>query len=369
MIYLDYAATTPMSEAALYTYQEIARRGYGNSNSLHDIGNYAADIVRMSQNQLAEKLHVNPQHIHFTNGGTHANQLGVELLLQHKQKQGRHIIASGMEHKSINDFLENLRLNKGYDITYLPATQAGIVDTNQLQHILRSDTVLVIVQHINSEIGAIQPIEEIAGLLKEQQILFHCDGIQAFGKLAIDLAQLPIDSYSISSHKIYGPKGIGAVYLNPQSVQLNKLDIGTLDVPSIAAFATAASSIVEKQNEEWLQMQKLRDSFVQQLKTLKFPLQLLTYPNQLPSIIGILFDEIPGDYAMLAFNQAGIAISTGSACTVGNQMANTTLLNLGYTEEVAKRFVRISLGKTTTMKQLEKVIQVCENMITKWYST
>ncbi|CQR46970.1 Putative cysteine desulfurase NifS [Paraliobacillus sp. PM-2] len=368
MIYLDYAATTPMSNEAISVYQEIAQQAYGNAFSLHDIGTIANDIVTYSQQQLAELLHVNPQTIHFTKGGTHANQLAIDLLLKKQKNKGKHIIVSSLEHKSITTHLNRLEVNQSYEITYLPITSDGMVDLNQLKQLIRIDTVLVIVQHVNSEIGTIQPIQQISNLLKEKQILFHCDGIQAFGKLAINLKSLPVDSYALSSHKIYGPKGIGALYVHKDlHPTKEEIDSGTLDVPAIASFVTAAKKVIANQTEQLTNMYSLRRTFEKQLLARKLPVEMLTFNKQLPSIIGMVLDDIPGDYAMLQFNQAGIAISTGSACTVDNQEPNSTMLALGYKADKAKRFIRLSLGKTTTENDLAKAVQVCENMINKWY--
>ncbi|MFB1051656.1 IscS subfamily cysteine desulfurase [Paraliobacillus sp. JSM ZJ581] len=369
MIYLDYAATTPMSNEAITVYSKIAKQAYGNTFSLHDIGTTANDVVTYSQQQLAELLHVNPKTIHFTKGGTHANQLAIDLLLKKRKKKGKHIIVSSLEHKSIVTHLTRLEAEQSYKISYLPITSNGIVDIHQLKQLIRTDTVLVIVQHVNSEIGTIQPIQQIGNLLQAKRILFHCDGIQAFGKLAIHIESLQVDSYALSSHKIYGPKGSGALYLHGR-LHLTKEEIesGTLDVPAIASFVTAAKKVVANQKKQLSYMYKLRQIVEDQLLARKLPVEILTFNEQLPFIIGMVFNDIPGDYAMLHFNQAGIAISTGSACTIGNQEPNRTMLALGYQADQAKRFIRLSLGKNTTEEELAKAVQVCENMINKWYA-
>ncbi|WP_112181474.1 MULTISPECIES: IscS subfamily cysteine desulfurase [Paraliobacillus] len=369
MIDLDNAATTPISMHALEVYQQVAVQCYGNSNSLHDIGSSAADVLQFSQSKMATILQAPSSGIYFTRGGTDANQLAIKLLLRSTEKQGKHIITTAFEHTSIINYLKDLQKYDDYQITYLPTNQNGEVELKTLKTLIRKDTVLVIVQHVNAEIGSIQPIEEIGAWLKTQHILFHSDGVQAFGKITVHIKDLEVDSYAVSSHKVHGPKGVGALYVNPSlSDHRSVLHTGTMDIPAIAAFVTAANETVSTIQQEVHRIKNLRDDFVSELNKRGFPLQSFTSPRQLPHIVGILFDTIPGDYAMLAFNQAGIAISTGSACSVGSQEPSRMMRAIGIPTQESKHFVRFSFGSTTKQNDLEKAINVCENIVKQWGS-
>lgn len=368
MIYLDYAATTPMHEHALEAYQQTARKFYGNTHSLHDIGSQAEQVVSYSRGIFANLLGVAKQSVQFTSGGTAANQLAIQALLQTKKNNVKHIITTPFEHPSITSYLDRLSQQEGYQISYLAVNPFGEVNLANLQSLIRPDTCLVIVQHVNPEIGTIQPISAIGAWLQTEGILFHSDGVQAFGKIPTAIQKLHVDSYAIASHKIYGPKGVGAVYLNPNiSKQSNtNVESGTSDVPAISAFATAASIASQEREAEFERLAALRSFFIHEQSKRKLPIRVLTSPNQLPHIIGIIFNEITGDYAMLCFNQAGICVSTGSACSVANQEAARTIAALDVPEEIIKNYIRLSLGTATTKEQLVRTLQVCENIINQW---
>ncbi|WP_117170426.1 IscS subfamily cysteine desulfurase [Paraliobacillus sediminis] len=367
MIDLDNAATTPISTHALEVYQKVAVQCYGNTNSLHDIGSAAADVLQFSQNEMESILQAPSNSIYFSRGGTDANQLAIQLLLRSTKKQGKHIITTAFEHKSITNYLKDLQKYQGYQITYLPTNQTGEVELKTVQTSVKKDTVLVVVQHVNSEIGAIQPIEEIGAWLRTQNILFHSDGVQAFGKLPVCISDLKVDSYAISSHKVHGPKGIGALYVNPAILgQKSVLHTGTMDIPAIAAFVTAANETVSTIQHEAQRIGNLRAAFISELNKRNFPLRTFTSSRQLPHIVGILFDTIPGDYTMLAYNQAGIAISTGSACSVGSEEPSRMMQAIGIPLQESKHFIRFSFGETTTQNDLDKAIEVCENVVKQW---
>lgn len=367
MIYLDYAATTQMSTKSLAVYQQVAQQCYGNTNSFHDIGLAAADVLQFSREEIASILRIKPTSIYFTRGGTNSNQLAIQLLLRSTQKTGKHIITTSFEHASIKNYLDDLERFGDYHITHLPTNKYGEVELKMLQQAVKEETVLVIIQHVNSEIGTIQPIEEIALWLKSQDILFHCDGVQAFGKIPVNLQKLALDSYTISSHKVHGPKGVGALYLNPTiALETAILHTGTMDIPGIAAFVTAAKETVETIQEEAIRLEELRNKFIEGLFKHRSSLRTFTSSKQLPHIIGILFNTIPGDYAMLGFNQAGIAISTGSACSVGSEEPSPMMAAIGVSDQEAKHFIRLSIGNATKQNDLEKALEVCENIIKQW---
>ncbi|WP_407269586.1 IscS subfamily cysteine desulfurase [Radiobacillus sp. PE A8.2] len=368
MIYLDYAATTPVSDHALQVYNEVSKNMYGNPSSLHDIGSRAKQLLEHARQELALLLHADASGIYFTSGGTESNVLAIDAILRGNQKNGKHVITTRMEHASLQSYFQQIT-KQGYQVSYVAVNEHGEIDINHLATLIRDTTVLVSIHHVNSEIGVIQPINEIAELVHTYGALFHSDCVQSFGKLPINMKESKIDSISISSHKIYGPMGVGAVYLNPSvawestSTSLNQENgfrAGTVNVPGIAAFVTAAQASCIAMEQELTKISSLRERFINLLDDGGFAGHVFTSKNgQLPHIIGILLDGLQGDYAMLEFNRADIAISTGSACSVGQQQPSKTMLAVGKTDVEAKRFIRLSLGKQTTVADITKAATIC----------
>lgn len=213
MIYLDYAATTPMSAEALQTYTKAATQYFGNEQSLHDIGGTASSLLQICRKTFAEMIGGKEQGVFFTSGGSESNYLAIQSLLN--ARSGKHIITTPMEHASIRSYFQSLA-SQGYTITEIPVDKGGLIRLVDVEAAITEDTVLASIQHGNSEIGTVQNIAEIGLLLKKYNVLFHTDCVQTFGKLPIHVFEMGIDSLSVSAHKIYGPKGVGACYINPQ---------------------------------------------------------------------------------------------------------------------------------------------------------
>ncbi|MRH42991.1 aminotransferase class V-fold PLP-dependent enzyme [Aquibacillus halophilus] len=370
MIYLDYAATTPISDNALNVYNEVSKNFFGNSSSLHDIGTSAKNLLAHCRSELADLIHANEKGLLFTGGGTESNVLAIETLINSYKGIGNHIITTEMEHSSLLNYFKYLEENKGYHITYLSPNKQGEINVDDLIKAISSTTILASIQHANSEIGVVQPIEKIGKLLNQHGILFHSDCVQTFGKLPINVQQAQLDSLSISSHKIYGPKGVGAIYVNP-SLKGNSAKSsgqpGTANVPGIAAFVTAAQDAYKDIDKESFRLLKLRQQFLTSVKKRKLRMEIITNDHlNLPHIIGILLDNVQGDYAMLEFNRAGIAVSTGSACSVGHQQPTKAVLAIGKSEAEAKQFIRLSLGKYTSNVDIEEVVTLCEKIINNY---
>jgi cysteine desulfurase len=257
---------------------------------------------------------------------------------------------------------------EGYDVTYLPVDSFGEVQLDELKKAIKPTTALVCFTHVNSEIGTIQPIKEIGAFLEAKGIAFHVDAVQSFGKLKINVTDAKITSLAISSHKIYGPKGVGACYINskspwkplmPNTSHEQGFRPGTVNVPGIAAFVTAASEAIATQQEMALTYATLRQSFLSKLKNTKIIFEEhQNEEKQLPVIVGLRLRGIEGQYVMLECNRRGIAISTGSACQVGQNTPSKTMLALGRTNDEANEFIRISIGKDTTEEQLTEVANV-----------
>ncbi|MEH6936637.1 IscS subfamily cysteine desulfurase [Bacillus sp. JJ664] len=364
MIYLDYAATTPMSEEALETFVSASKHYFGNERSLHDVGSNASLLLEACRKQLAGFLNASPASIYFTSGGTESNILGLQTLLKSTKKPGRHILTTNLEHSSINNYVKVLE-EQGFEITYIPVNQNGIVSVDLIKKAIRDDTILGIFQHVNSEIGAIQPIKDIAKLFKPFNIMLHCDCVQSFGKLDINLAEFDVSSLSISSHKLYGPKGVGALYINPKLTSQpiypgtsheSGIRPGTVNVPAIASFVTAVGHIFNSKNPDQQRYLSLRQIFRNELKDVE---KLVRFEGSdddcIPNIIGMRINGLEGQFVMLECNRHQFAISTGSACAIGMQKPSETMLAIGRSEQEAKQFFRISIGKYTNEEDLTKL--------------
>ncbi|WP_226037029.1 IscS subfamily cysteine desulfurase [Aquibacillus saliphilus] len=368
MIYLDYAATTPISDNALHVYSEVSKTMFGNSNSLHDVGTSAKNLLEHCCAELATMINGQEKGIYFTTGGTESNVLSIQTLINSYNGTGNHLITTEMEHSSLSNYFYYLEKKEGYRVTYLSPNANGEINLSELANAITNKTILASIQHANSEIGVVQPIEQIGKLLYERGVLFHSDCVQTFGKISVDAKRYYLDSLSISSHKIYGPKGVGAIYLNP-SVKCNTTDSngllpGTANLPGIASFITAAQDAHNNMDNEHARLLKLRKHFLNLVNNQQLKMEIIgTDGPQIPHIIGMILDNIQGDYAMLEFNRAGIAVSTGSACSLEHKQPTKAILAVGKSETDAKQFIRLSLGQRTTISDLEKVVEVCLEII------
>jgi cysteine desulfurase len=376
MIYLDYAATTPMSDEALQTYQKAAKNYFGNEQSLHDIGSAASSLLRTCKKAFAGMINGKEEGVYFTSGGSESNILALHSLVTAHEAKGKHIITTPFEHASIRNYFSELEA-RGFTITYLPVDRYGLIDIEQLENAITEQTILASIQHGNSEIGTLQNLEEIGTVLKKYGVLFHSDCVQTFGKVTIDVKKMNIDSLSVSSHKVYGPKGVGACYINPGvkwkpvisgTTHEGGFRPGTVNVPGIASFLAAAQHMIQEMDTEALRMKQLREVLSQGLQRLNHPVELAGHPTQcLPHITGIIIKSIEGQYTMLECNRHGIAISTGSACQIGKQAPSKTMLAIGKTEEEAKQYVRLSFGKYTNEQDIHKVLDVLQTMIVEYF--
>ncbi|MFJ7738873.1 cysteine desulfurase family protein [Lysinibacillus sp. NPDC097287] len=361
MIYLDYAATSPMSPEALQAYCEVAQRYYGNSASLHDTGGQASYFIEQARALVAKKLGVSSDGVIFTGSGTEGNLLAILSVAMASQK-GKHIITSQAEHTSVHAALNTLE-KIGYEVTKLPLQENGCVNVAQLSEAIREDTALITIQHVNSEIGAIQPVTAIADIAKKANVFFHVDCVQSFCKLSTQSFCKQVDAMTISAHKIGGPKGCGAVYINPKIrvpaltpgvTHERGLRGGTLDTPAIVAFSAAIEAFqYELQHYEALR-QYLR-------KNLPKSCRIIDSVEQLPNICGLLMERVEGQYVLLKLNEAGICISTGSACDIKSDSGTKAILSMGYTMEEARQFFRISFGQTTSFVEIDRLLAALSN--------
>jgi len=365
MIYMDYAATSPMSTKALQAYCETAQRYYGNSASLHDMGGQANYFVEQARGIVARTLGIDKNGIIFTGSGTEGNLLSI-LALALASKKGQHIISSEAEHTSVHAALNTLE-KMGFSVTKLPLQLNGCIHVEQVREAIREETALITIQHVNSEIGSIQPVKDIAKIAHHENIFFHVDCVQSYCKLTIDSFSAYVDALTISAHKIGGPKGCGAVYLNPKIrvptltpgvTHERGLRGGTLDTPAIVAFAAA----IENFHYERQYGEALREYFKGKLPP---ACRIIESKEQLPTICGLMMDKVEGQYVLLKLNEAGICISTGSACDIHSESGTKAILSMGYTMEEARQFFRISFGPTTTYQEMDLLLDAISNILVK----
>ncbi|MBS4215500.1 IscS subfamily cysteine desulfurase [Neobacillus rhizophilus] len=363
MKYFDYAATTPLDPEAAEIFVKASTEFFGNSSSLHDIGGQSAALLEHCREEMAQLLGVDKQGLFFTSGGSEGNFLAIEALLSAPKKQGKHIIAGMAEHSSVHGILKRLEKD-GYSITYLPFNSSGVIDPENLLNAIKPDTILAAIQHVNSEIGTIQPIEQLAKICTEHDIHFHTDMVQSFGKIDVRNITPLVGSFSFSGHKIYGPKGIGGAYVNPKigwnpffpgTSHEKGFRPGTVNVPAIAAMTTAAQKITGRIQENARRFVELRHAILNALQPISERVHVYQAEgdSQLPNIIGMRISGIEGQWMMLECNRLGFAISTGSACQIGMLTPAKVTQALGLTIDESKEFIRISFGHPTTMNEIE----------------
>ncbi|KAB2338995.1 aminotransferase class V-fold PLP-dependent enzyme [Cytobacillus depressus] len=374
MKYFDYAASCPLDDEAAETYVKAATKYFGNSQSLHDSGSVANSLLENCRDEMAHILHVEKEGIYFTSGGSESNFLGIHALLTAAKKNGKHIITSMAEHSSVKSALDKFIDEQHYEVTAIPLLSNGIIDLDQLKLAIKEETVLLAIQHGNSEIGTLQPLKEISNLCKEKQILIHSDCVHTFGKTDFKGISDYVDSISISGHKFYGPKGTGMVYINPYlkwnpyypaATHEKGFRPGTVNVPSIAAMTVAAQKADKQLHNNNTHYKQLRETFLHAIEPVNE--HVIVYqsdePYQLPSTIGMRIKGMEGQFMMLECNRRGFAISTGSACQVGMQSISKTMHAMGITGKDAKGFIRISFGWHTTEEESRELGQTIVKII------
>jgi cysteine desulfurase len=356
-IYLDHSATTPMRAEAIATMHRILTSEWGNPSSIHQWGERASTAIEQARFQVAALINANPDAIAFTSGGTEANNqaiMGVTNLYANPQ----HLVISSVEHSSIEApacWLES----RGWQVTRLPVDRAGRIDPQDLATAIRPNTVLVSIIYGQSEVGTIQPIAELAAICQQYRVYFHTDAVQAAGRVAIDVRALGIDLLSISSHKLYGPQGTGALYIRP-GLELVPLlagggqemgwRSGTQAVPQIAGFGVAAELASEELAAENLRLIGLRDRLFDLLA--ECPILIPTGDRlHLPDCHAT--ENITGKTIVRQLNLAGIGISSGAACASGKLTPSPILLAMGYTQTEAVRGIRLTIGKGTTIADID----------------
>jgi cysteine desulfurase len=376
MIYLDNAATTKVDPAVLEAMLPYLGDEYGNPNSLYSFGQKARGAVDAAREQVAETLGALPREVIFTGGGSEADNLaikGAARILRERDK-GRHIITSEIEHHAVLHACHALERD-GFDITYLPVDEHGIVNPESLRLALREDTTIVSIMLANNEVGTIEPIAELAAIAREAGALFHTDAVQAFGHMPTNVDELNVDLLSLSAHKLYGPKGTGALYVRTGvrlaplidgGGQERKLRAGTENMAGIVGLAAAARRMREHGEQEAEKIRALRDRLVSAVLADIPRVRLTGHPKRrLENSASFCFDYIEGESMLLLLDAAGIAASSGSACTSGSLEPSHVLLAIGLPHEVAHGSLRLSLGKDTTDEDIDAVIKALPGIVTR----
>lgn len=373
-IYLDYSATTPPRPEAIAAMQQVLTQQWGNPSSLHEWGQRAATVLEQARMQVAGLLNAPSESVIFTAGGTEADNLAI-MGIARRYTTPQHMIISSVEHSAV---AEPVRLLEqwGWEVTRLPVDRWGRVSENDLEDALQPNTVLVSIVYGQSEVGTLQPIEALGKIARSHGVLFHTDAVQVAGRLPINVQQLPVDMLSLSSHKIYGPQGAGALYVRSDvelvalqggGGQERRLRSGTQALPAIAGFGVAAELAAEEMATETPRLIELRDRLFSLLSDT--PLLVPTghrwhrLPHHVSFCMATEEETVTGKTLVRQMNLAGIGISAGAACNSGKLTPSPVLLAMGYSESSAKRGIRLTLGRQTTEADVDWTAMVLKQVL------
>ncbi len=374
---MDNSATTPVDQEVVGAMLPFLTEKFGNASSIHFFGQEARAAVERARHQVAEIINARPTEIVFTSGGTEANNLAIRGLVEANEKYGKHIITSQIEHSAVKEVCQDLE-KRGCEVTYLPVYEDGIVRIEDIKNAIREDTILISIMTANNEIGTIQPVEEIGKLVRAEKaggkkIWFHTDAVQAIGKTEIDVEEIGCDMLSMSAHKLYAPKGVGALYVR-RGVRLHAQNIGgrqererrggTESVPHIVAMGKACELAKNNLNETNERLKNLRDKFEQTIGENISDFEFNgDREKRLPHISNLSFRFVEGESLLINLDLQGVAVSTGSACSSGSLEPSPVIRALGKNDEMARGAIRFSFGKDNTAEDVEYVLEVLPKAI------
>lgn len=371
-IYLDYSATTPTKPAVVEAMLPYFTEHFGNPSSVHSFGRDVKSAVLQARETIAKTIGAERDELYFTAGGTEADNWALRGVMKANAKKGNHLITTGIEHHALlhtAQFLEK----EGYEVTYLPVDQYGLIDLDDLKAAIKDNTVLVSIMYVNNEVGTTQNVKAIGEICRDMGVFFHTDGVQAYGNYAIDVKELNIDLMSMSAHKVYGPKGIGALYIKKGvrianliegGAQERKRRPGTENVPAIIGFAKAATLAHEQLDDHIAHSIALRERLAKGILD-KIPYTKHNgHPTQRhPGNVNISFEFIEGESLLLSLDLKGIAASSGSACTSGSLDPSHVLMGIGLTHEIAHGSLRLTVGDFTTEADVDQTIEALVEIV------
>ncbi|GIN60348.1 cysteine desulfurase [Robertmurraya siralis] len=372
-IYVDHAATAPMHPQVIEVMTKVMSQLFGNPSSIHAYGREARHIVDEARDQLAKSINAHPNEIIMTSGGTEADNYALIGVAEANKEKGNHIITTQIEHHAVLHTCQQLE-KKGFEVTYLPVDSTGAISIADLKKALREDTILVSIMYGNNEVGTLQPIKEIGALLTSHGALLHTDAVQAYGLVNIDVRELHVDLLSVSAHKINGPKGIGFLFIrNDVKVsplifggeQERKRRAGTENVASIAGFQEAVKVAQLKRDERVKEYQHYKEILINELKTQEIDFSVNgSLENSLPHVLNLSFPGINVEAMLVHLDLAGVAVSSGSACTAGSIDPSHVLVAMfGSQSEKLRNSIRFSFGLYNTADQIQKVAETTAEIV------
>ena len=366
-IYLDYNSTTPVDRAVLDAMLPYFADNFGNASSIHSSGQRGRSAVDAARDSVAALIAAKTAEIVFTSGGTEADNLALFGSVAASNHSRKHIITTAIEHHAVLNAAQALE-KQGIDVTYVPVGASGIVDPQDVRRALRPETILISVMHANNELGTIQPIEEIGRIAAEADVYFHCDAVQSAGKLPLDVNRLGVDLLSISAHKIYGPKGVGALYVRagtPLEPQFHgghherDRRPGTENVPGIVGFGKAAELARVRLTTDSARIESLRDRLEEMLVSSLASVRVNgDRSRRVPNTTNLAFTAAGGEALVIALDLRGVACSTGAACSSGAVEPSHVLLAIGLSPDEARSSLRFSLGRTTTAAEIDRAADI-----------
>ena len=363
--YFDHNATTPVSPAVLEVLLPALLEVYGNASSIHQDGQLAKQKLELARRQTAALLHCDPKEIVFLSGGTEADNLAILGTVRSHPAVRKHVITTAIEHPAVLNPCRELE-REGVYVTYVPVGSDGVVDPDDIRRALRPETILISVMHANNELGTIQPIHETSQIAREAGVLLHVDGVQAAGKIPVDVKSLDVDLYSISGHKLYAPKGIGALYVK-KGTPLAPIQFGgkhererrpgTENVPGAVALGAAAARSAAELSEESSRLAGLRDRLENGILS-RVPSSGVNGAHSLrtPNTTNVYFDGLEGEALVISLDLKGFAVSSGSACSSGAVEPSHVLIAIGLPRERARASLRFSLGQSNNEEQVDALI-------------
>jgi cysteine desulfurase len=374
-IYLDHAATTPMHPRVIEKMMEVMNNNFGNPSSIHSFGREARHYIDLARETLARSIGAKENEIIFTSGGTEADNMALFGAAESNQHKGKHIITTQIEHHAVLHACQRLE-KMGFEVTYLPVNQTGVISLDDLRGALRDDTILVSVMYGNNEVGTIQPIKEIGELLKSHQALFHSDAVQAYGIEEINVEELNVDLLAVSAHKINGPKGTGFLYVRDKvklvpraygGEQERKRRAGTENVAAIVGFQEAVKIASEERLVKREMYQGFKKTFINHLTEhhIEFSLNGLL-EHSLPHVLNLSFPGTNVEAMLVNLDLAGIAVSSGSACTAGSiEPSHVLVAMFGKESDVLINSIRFSFGFNTTEDQIIKTAEETARIVSR----